>query len=85
MLAPLQLGTAVFAITLGESFLVFAVLCILLGAGIGLFSREGSEVSSHPRGPGRGDAPGSASEAQDGEGELPGADGQRFPSTRGTR
>ena len=65
MLAPLQLSTAVFAITLGESFLVFAVLCILLGAGIGLFSREGREVSSHPRGPERGDAPGGASESRE--------------------
>ncbi len=43
----------------GGGFLVVAVLLILVGAGIGLYSREGSGIDAHPRGSERGDTAGS--------------------------
>ncbi len=43
----------------GEGFLIVAVVLILVGAGIGLYSREGSEIDTHPRGSERGDTAGS--------------------------
>jgi hypothetical protein len=75
---PLALGT-------GEGAVIVALLLMVLGVGFGLYSREGSELEGHPRGPERGDTAGSEADALDGDGELPGQEGRRFPGTRGTR
>jgi hypothetical protein len=71
------------AIGSGEWILVLVVVLMLLGVAVGLFTGAGSEISSHPRGRHR--AGGSGGSAPPGDGELPGDEGRRFPSTRGTR
>jgi len=43
----------------GEWILVLVVALMIVGVAVGLFSRHGSEVSSHPRGPERDDTAGS--------------------------
>jgi hypothetical protein len=70
------------AIGSGEWILVLVVVLMIIGVAVGLFSRAGSEISSHPRGRHRS---GSGGSAPSGDGELPGDEGRRFPSTRGTR
>jgi hypothetical protein len=70
------------ALASGGWILVSVVVLIMVGVAIGLFSRAGSEISSHPRGRHRG---GGGSSVSPEEGELPGSEGRRFPSTRGTR
>jgi hypothetical protein len=80
-----HLGSIPPAVGSGEGFLIAAVLLILLGSAIGLYSRGGSEVDAHPRNAERGDTGGDKIDALDGDGELPGSEGRRFPSTRGTR
>jgi uncharacterized membrane protein len=48
-----------FAMSLGELSLLIALLLILLGVGVGLFSREGSGIDVHPRSSERDDSVGS--------------------------
>ena len=69
----------------GEWLLVAAVVVILLGVAMGLFTRAGSEISDHPRSSEMDETAGSAADAQQDDGGLHGEEGQRFPSSRGTR
>lgn len=69
----------------GEWFLAAAIAMVLVGAALGLSGGAGSEVTRHARGSRRGDTAGSDADGLDGDGELPGSEGQRFPSGRGTR
>ena len=77
-------GSAAFAVGSGGWILVGTVAVLVLATAIGLFG-GGSEISEHPRGPERGDTAGSRQSSVEDDGELPGPDGGRFPSTRGTR
>jgi len=73
------------AVADGTWVVIGVVLVVVFGVSIGLFSRAGSEIGSHPRGPARGDTAGSEDDGRTADGGLPGTEGQRFPSSRGTR
>jgi hypothetical protein len=61
-----------------EIALLIAIIAILLGVGLGLFSRAGSEIDVHPRSAERDETAGSG-------GATDGPDSGGLPSTHGTR